>query len=371
MKPGDRVLGHALGRELPGTAELMRWEAGEAELVVLRKHVCMRPGAREGFLAAGREGGGPVRMTSLLTEEWEGAPVRLRAKVRGGLEQAEIDDPAAVAAWLANEVPQDATVDEIVLDADLVPRYFPLGLPRTPSVAAPKTVWSFLGLSRPLEPGPAVSLRLRGAQSLARVLGTPPRPAWLATVPVTPENFGAIAARSGSDPAAVRRAIGRRWVVGQGDELDARRAATAVAELGWAAEVATLDAVPPRFWLPMLLAGAGNLPLLLPGTSLLEGALVAGFAGAGAVGLARALWRTGAWRRAQRAQGAWDAWAAARSEDPIYGWLATSTEALPEIVRKDVAEERERLRNRLARGEDVRRPARALAERVGRGEVPG
>lgn len=371
LRPGDRLLGYTLVRELASGPDVWRWDAGDVEVVALRPHAVLVPGFRDGFWKAGEvaEGGG-VRLATISRGEEDGMVVRVRAGVRGALGVAAFVAPNDVAAWLASEVPEAALVEDIVLDHDGVPRYWPLGRPSAVSVAPPATVWRALGVSRAdgLAFAAGKSTEALRAAAVAAAAEAPTTMVSKATrgdpTFATLVHLGgsatndAVAAWTACDVDCVRRAGERRhrWALAAGDLPTCLRASQHAAALGWTVEVVDLNAPPPRFWMAMFLAGGGNLPLLgadgivVGGVTISHTAIVAagvGLAVASVASLVRAAYKLGRWRRAQEARAAWHAHEQAR-EGELSALLAPDTSALPDVVARDVAEALACARDRLA-----------------------
>ncbi len=145
LAAGRVVLGRwQLLRELPGTADLWRWEARDTatgasvEVVAPTLMAALRPGAREQFLAAGRALPEGPAVVHRLAEGVEGSlPVAVLPPGRGPwphdarLEDDEIAPLAAFlgAALLRGEpLPDGLRREDLSVDESGLPRLTPLGL---------------------------------------------------------------------------------------------------------------------------------------------------------------------------------------------------------------------------------------------------
>ncbi len=384
LRPGDRLLGYTLTRELESSPDLWRWDAGEVEVIALRPHAVLVPGFRDGFWKAGGEAedgvnGNPTlppaslsrsSLPTLARGESDGLVVRVRPRVRGALVAAQVRAPNDVAAWLAEDTPNDALVEDIVIDADGVPRYWPVGRPARVSVAATDTIWAALGTAR-VEALAGASSRTSTAlhaAAIAAIAAAVPGPAvgggaaeptFVALVKLGgAATIEGVAAWSGCEADAVRRAGDRRlhWALAAGDLASCLRASQHGSALGWTVEVVDLSASPPRFWMAMMLACGGNLPLLgthgivVGGVTITHTMIVAagvGLAVASVASLSRAIYKLGRWRRAREGSAAWHAHRQARAGG-VAALLLPDTSGLAPVVARDVAEALACARDRLA-----------------------
>ncbi|MFZ5481248.1 MAG: hypothetical protein ACOZNI_31100 [Myxococcota bacterium] len=312
MRPGQRAAGRwELVRELTGGEDWVRWEVrdGEhvAELVAPKAHALLRPGAREAFAGTPMPDD-PAVLPRLAEDEIDDVPVRVQARTRCTFLEARLSvaEARAIAGWLGPAVlaaggacAGELTAEDLVVDADGVPRLAPLGIPRAESLARkpvyrapdggadgradlfglgvalhfaatgrlPKLPPSpvdpaldpvFAGLlSRDpdarvaaLPPPPEEPPRLQppaAPPAPAPIVHTPhdPLPRYVVVVPLRglgPDALRRVAARAASDVAAVERAAARgaMWAVGGAEtELDAGPLLKRLAGLGLPARAVT------------------------------------------------------------------------------------------------------------------------------------
>jgi hypothetical protein len=135
-----------LTHELPGSADAWAWacvatdDGTEAECVGLRPGPLLWPGAREGF-AAGGAVDHPATLPVLARDVVNGVPVRVRPRTAGPLGRLDAAQGLAVLRWLGGAVLAGGGAaagnlrgDDVVVDAEGVPRFTPLG------VAPPRAV---------------------------------------------------------------------------------------------------------------------------------------------------------------------------------------------------------------------------------------
>jgi hypothetical protein len=172
-------------RELPGTADTWRWEVRNgtevAEAIGLRPHALLWPGAREGF-ARIPDVDHPAWLPVLARDALDGAPVRVRPPTRP-FPRLDATQAAACGRFLAPAVllaagaaRGEVRTDDLVVDADGVPRFAPLGfvppdaIGRVPYARAPEVVAG-------APPDGASDLYGLGVACFTAVRGEPPWPA--------------------------------------------------------------------------------------------------------------------------------------------------------------------------------------------------
>jgi hypothetical protein len=204
VRMGERIGGDwELVRELPSGPDVWRWEVrrGEqiAEAIGLRAHALLWPRARERF-AAVPDIADPAALPILARDALDGAPVRVRPRTSGVLPRLDGATAGRVAAFLAPAVRAgtgaaegELRTEDLVLDADGVPRFAPLGvrppdaIGRVPFARAPEVVHG-------APPDGASDLYGLGVVLVTAVRGEPPWPA---------PSLAALEARRGSPPPSL------------------------------------------------------------------------------------------------------------------------------------------------------------------------
>jgi hypothetical protein len=148
VRPGTRIAGRWLAEEaLPSGPDLERWRVRDgdraAECVLPRPHALLRPDARVRFAQVAPPAH-PAALTTLAEADVDGTPARIRPLTSGTMEGVRLSpaQAVAIAGWLGPAVLAGNGVgggelrdDDLVLDAEGVPRLAPSGIVRTPSVA--------------------------------------------------------------------------------------------------------------------------------------------------------------------------------------------------------------------------------------------
>lgn len=379
LAPGVRVGSRRLAEALPAPPgfQVFAVEGDDAlEVIAPNAHLRLRAGAPASW-EAGRRLRQASPLAAVAEVDWptvDGWRVWVRPRVQSGVDVRSLDEEARASlnATLvsAGVNVMAATVADLVLDANGVIRYAPLGLAESQLKAA--TLASLL--SEPTTPaagirsGPAMVTSVRPAP-----VAIPPA---LVIVTLSVDDsalLGCVALRSATPLRDVERAAARpgRWLWGAVSEPDrGPRLVAQAARAGLTAEIVFTGAPIPTFLPAMVAGGLAQLPLFVPtGIPTLDIALIGGLGVTALFSLIRQGRRIGPARRAASATGAWQAWCRTeRTEGPERALLelerriAVSADASP--IRRDLADAVDEAWTRLFAGDAHAAAAIGVAARA-------